>query len=280
MKFGFVTCVQLGLACIEEIYLAGGKLDLIITLPNDVAAKKSGRVYLDDFCRENQIELVKVRHVNDDESIRAIKEREIDWLFVIGWSQIAGQTALNQPARGVLGIHPTLLPEGRGRAPIPNAIIKNLKQTGVTLFKLDAGVDTGEILAQEILPIAPDETATTLYKRVDEAHRTIIRRVWRDLENDNLKFMKQDESKATIWAARKPEDGRISPEMKVAEVDRLVRAATRPYPGAFWDAGDKIVRIWSGKIGDAATEVETNAFRLILSDGVYDAIDFEFESHQ
>lgn len=280
MKFGFVTCVQLGLACIEEIYSAGGKLDLAITLHDDLAVKKSGRVYLDDFCRENQIDLVKVRHVNDAESVSAIKLHEIDWLFIIGWSQIAGQTVLEAPTRGVLGIHPTLLPEGRGRAPIPNAIIKNLKQTGVTLFKLDAGVDTGEILAQEILPIAPDETATTLYKRVDDAHRTIINRVWRDLENDNLKMIMQDESKATIWTARTPEDGRISPEMTAAEVDRLVRAVTRPYPGAFWDASDKIVRVWAGKIAAANTEVETNAFRIILSDGVYDAVDFEFEARE
>ncbi len=177
----------------------------------------------------------------------------------------------------MLGIHPTLLPEGRGRAPIPNAIIKGLTETGVTLFKLDAGVDTGEILAQEILPVAPDETAATLYKTVDEAHRTIIRRIWQDLEKDNIKMTVQDESKATIWAARKPADGQILPEMTVAEVDRLVRAVTRPYPGAFWDAGDKIVRVWAGKIAVANTEVETNAFRFILSDGVYDAVDFEYE---
>ena len=143
MKFGFVTCVELGLSCMEEIYAAGGELDLAITLHDDRAINKSGRVYLDDFCGARGIDLVKVRHINDSEAIEAIRSREIDWLFIIGWSQIAGPQVLAAPTHGVHGIHPTLLPEGRGRAPIPWAILKGLKETGVTLFKLDEGVDTG-----------------------------------------------------------------------------------------------------------------------------------------
>ncbi len=204
MKFGFVTCVQLGLACMEAIYAAGGELDLALTLTDDKAQSKSGRVFIDDFCAGHHIDLVKIRHINDEDAIKAIKDRGIDWLFIIGWSQIAGAEVLDAPNRGVLGIHPTLLPEGRGRAPIPNAILKGLTQTGVTLFKLDAGVDTGEILAQEILPIANDETATILYKRVNEAHKTIIHTVWPALVNDTLELRKQDESKATIWEGRTP----------------------------------------------------------------------------
>jgi methionyl-tRNA formyltransferase len=278
MKFGFVTCVQLGLACMEAIYAAGGKLDLALTLTDDKAPGKSGRVFIDDFCAGHGIELVKIRHINDEDAIKAIKDRGIDWLFIIGWSQIAGQEVLDAPKRGVLGIHPTLLPEGRGRAPIPNAILKGLTQTGVTLFKLDAGVDTGEILAQEILPIADDETATTLYKRVNEAHKTIIHNVWPALVNDTLELRKQDESKATIWEGRTPADGRITFGMTVEEVDRLVRAATRPYPGAFVKRADNsILRIWSGRISDIDHTIADRSELVELSDGVYEALDFEVE---
>jgi methionyl-tRNA formyltransferase len=279
MRFGFVTCVQLGLACMEEIYAAGGKLDLAITLHDELARKKSGRVYLDDFCATHSIDLVKIRHVNDEDSIQAIKARGIDWLFIIGWSQIAGQAVLDAPKKGVLGIHPTLLPEGRGRAPIPWAILKGLKQTGVTLFKLDSGVDTGEILAQEILPLAPDETATTLYSRVSEAHKAIIGNIWQSLVDDTLELRKQDESKVTIWETRTPEDGRITSDMTVAEVDRLVRATTHPYPGAFMKRsyGGDILRIWSGRISDIDHTIADRSELIELSDGVYEALDFERE---
>jgi Methionyl-tRNA formyltransferase len=259
----------------EEIYAAGGVLDLAITLHDDLAVSKSGRVYLDEFCGEHDIDLVKIRHINDAEAIEAVRSRGIDWLFIIGWSQIAGAEVLAAPTRGVLGIHPTLLPEGRGRAPIPWAILKGLKQTGVTLFKLDEGVDTGEIAAQEILPLAPDETATTLYKRVNDAHRTIIRDVWPELSADSITLRKQDETKASIWPGRTPEDGRITPDMTVEDVDRLVRATTRPYPGAFTEMDGKIVRIWKGMMVEENGNV---GFLLDLKDGKYVATEFQVES--
>lgn len=246
MKFGFVTCVQLGLACMEEIYRVGGKLDLVITLHDNLARKKSGRIYVDDFCSRHRIDVVKIRHVNDSVSVQAIREREIDWLFIIGWSQIVGPEVLQAPQRGCLGMHPTLLPQGRGRAAIPWAILKGLDKTGVTLFKLDEGVDTGPILAQEVISISPNETATRLYERVAQAHRTLISRIWRDLIADTIVLHPQDESQATEWPERKPEDGIILSVMDCVYVDRLVRAVTRPYPGAFIDDGCTRYIIWSG----------------------------------
>jgi methionyl-tRNA formyltransferase len=278
MNFGFATCVRLGLACMEEIYGVGGQLRLAITLYDELAQKKSGRVYLDTFCEVNDLDLVKIRHINDPETIAAIREREIDWLFIIGWSQIAGPAVLEAPTRGVLGIHPTLLPEGRGRAPIPWAILKGLSETGVTLFKLDAGVDTGEVLAQSVLPIAADETATSLYDRVNEEHRTIIRETWPRLVADTLELRKQDEARATVWEGRTPEDGRITGDMSVALAERLVRATTHPYPGAFFEMENgEVLRIWRGRIGDRHTGPEPGLRRIELSDGVYDAIDFEVD---
>jgi len=247
MKFGFVTCVQLGLACMEEIYRVGGSLDLVITLRDDLARKKSGRIYVDDFCVGHGIEVVKIRHINDPEAIAAIREYDIDWLFIIGWSQIAGKEVLEAPKCGCLGMHPTLLPKGRGRAAIPWAILKGLEQTGVTLFKLDEGVDTGPILAQEIIPIGHRETATSLYQKVALAHRTLIGRVWTDLVNDRLKLHPQDNTQATEWPGRKPEDGVILPHMTTVEVDRLVRAVTHPYPGAFVDIEGQRYVLWFGE---------------------------------
>ena len=73
MRFGFVTCVQLGLSCIEEIYRVGGRLDLVVTLKDDLARKKSGRVYVDDVCRTHRIDLVKIRRINDPDSLAALR---------------------------------------------------------------------------------------------------------------------------------------------------------------------------------------------------------------
>lgn len=232
MRFGFVTCVQLGLSCLEELQRLGARPDLLLTLQDDMARKKSGRVYLDEFAAASGAPLTKVRHINDDAARVAVAEAELDWLFIIGWSQIAGRDLLALPRHGCVGMHPTLLPAGRGRASIPWAIIKGLDETGVTMFVLDEGVDTGPIIAQEVIPLAPDETATTLYEKVDRAHITLMQQVWPLFEADSVRPEAQDESRATEWPGRRPEDGLIAPDLATEEVDRLVRALSPPYPGA------------------------------------------------
>lgn len=278
MRFGFVTCVQLGLTCMEEIEAVRGKLDLVLTLPDDQATAKSGRVWVDRFCARHGAQLVKVRNVNDPDAVRAIRRHRLDWLFLIGWSQIAGDDLLAAPKRGVLGMHPTLLPVGRGRASIPWAILKGLSETGVTMFQLNSGIDTGPIVRQLPIPLAADETACTLYAKVNEAHRSLIAQTWDDLCDDRVRPVPQDELRATEWPARRPEDGRIMSTMSVDEAERLVRAVTRPYPGAFYDNGQgTVVRIWSGRVGDLAEKPATGVVRIALVDGVYDATEWELE---
>lgn len=277
MRAGFVTCVQLGLSCMEEIYAAGGHLHLVLTLPDEKARKKSGRVYVDGFCRAHGIPLRKVGHVNDPEALDAILRHRIDWLFVIGWSQIAGAATLAAPTCGALGIHPTLLPEGRGRAAIPWAILKGLPQTGVTLFQLAPGVDSGPIGAQEVLTLARDETATTLYERVNAAHRTLIRKAWPALAAGTLTFTPQDETRASYWPGRVPADGRLLGTQTVLEAERLVRATTRPYPGAFLELGGKVLRVWAGSPAQEGKAPGAGTVRLRFSDGLYDATAYEWE---
>lgn len=233
MRFGFVTCVQLGLSCLEAIRGLGSEPDLLVTLRDDLAVQKSGRIWLDDFAATGGNKLLKVSNVNDEETRAAITRADLDWLFVIGWSQILREEILALPRHGCVGMHPTLLPTGRGRAPIPWAIIKGLKETGVTMFVLDAGVDTGHVVAQSALAIESGETAKTLYGKIDELHVSLIREAWPRFEAGLVEPAPQEEANATVWPARRPEDGELLESMTVDEIDRHVRALTEPYPGAW-----------------------------------------------
>ncbi|MEC1747894.1 formyltransferase family protein [Schinkia azotoformans] len=272
-RIAFATCVQLGLSCIEEIYRIGGNLDLLITLKDEKAKKKSGRIYLDDIAIQHGAPLLKIDNINDPDVLTALIEHKIDWLFIIGWSQIAKKEVLETPTYGCIGMHPTLLPVGRGRASIPWAIIKGLKETGVTMFKLDEGVDTGDIIGQGVITLDGNTTATELYRKVDEMHITLISRYWNDIVNNNITPTKQDEYKATEWPGRKPEDGEILNSMSMEEADRLVRAVTRPYPGAFYKEEGKTLRIWSAKV----EENYYNKNSIKLSDGYLISLDYEIE---
>jgi methionyl-tRNA formyltransferase len=275
MKFGFVTCVELGLSCMEAIYEVGGHLDLAITLPDDRATRKSGRVYLDDFCSRHNVPLIKSPNINDDIIIAAIKEFEIDWLFIIGWSQIALQDVLDAPLRGVLGMHPTLLPQGRGRAAIPWAIIKGLDKTGVTLFKLDGGIDTGDIIAQRVIPISPTTNASSLYSSVGIAHTELMRDVYPKLDKDGIQAFPQNHNLASEWPGRKPEDGRIDLTGSVHDAEKLVRAVTRPYPGAFFDTEDGKLIIWEAEMVSSTEERNSTDIYIDFYDGTLHCLSTE-----
>ena len=266
LRIGFVTCVQLGLSCMEEIDAAGGRLDAVLTLTDEMGRAKSGRVHVDAFCADRAIPLAKFRNVNEPASLDWLRQQDLDWLFIIGWSQIAHPGVLALLRRGAIGMHPTLLPEGRGRSAVPWAILKDLRVTGVSMFKLDAGVDTGPLLGQEEIRVEPRETATTLYGKVEQAHRTLIRRTWPLLVTDALQVVPQDHSRATVWPGRTPADGRLDLTMTVGCADRLVRAVTHPYPGAYFDEGSTRWRIWSAAPAiDLPTDAD--AMRLRFADG-------------
>ncbi len=274
MRFGFVTCVQLGLSCMEAIYEIGGTLDLAVTLPDDRAKAKAGRIYLDSFCARHRIPLVKSANVNDEAVVEAIGNAGIDWLFIIGWSQIARARLLAAPRLGVLGMHPTLLPEGRGRAAIPWAILKRLERTGVTLFKLDEGVDTGDLLDQVEIPLGPSTDATQLYAAVEAAHVALIKAAYPGLVAGTIRPRPQQEALASTWPGRRPEDGELRPDMTVAEAECLVRAVTRPYPGAFFVAEGGKTIVWKARIAgpDEACGAE---LCLPFSDGVLRCLEWE-----
>lgn len=276
-RIGFVTCVELGRACIEEVVEAGGRFSLLVTLEDRIARNKSGRARLDDLAQRYDMPLLKIRHINDAATVHALKAARLDWLFIIGWSQVASPDVLTSAGNGVLGMHPTLLPEGRGRASVPWAILKGLKQTGVTLFVLDEGVDTGPIVEQLQVPIGERETATSLYRRVAVAHRDLIRKVWPVLMNGNVKPSAQDDSAATVWPGRSPEDGEVRPEMSVEEVDRLVRATTRPYPGAFLERDGEVYTLWAGMPLKRESFPE-DGLVVHCADGKYIATDYELRN--
>ena len=269
MRFAFVTCVQIGLSCIEKIYESGHKLELVITLNDNNSTKKSGRVFLDNFCKNNNIQLLKVDNINEDICKKKITSLKIDWLFIIGWSQIAKLKILNSPKHGVIGAHPTLLPQGRGRASIPWAILKSLNYTGVSFFKLDENVDTGKIIYQKKIKIDKNENATSLYEKVVLTHMDIISEVIKNILKSKISYIEQIESKSSYWPGRSPKDGKINLKGSIMNAEKLIRATTRPYPGAYYiKNGNKII-IWSAKIlNDDEKLISNNSKILKFKDGL------------
>jgi methionyl-tRNA formyltransferase len=145
-------------------------------------------------------------------------------------------------------MHPTLLPRHRGRATIPWAILTGLARTGVTLFEIvDATADSGAIVGQAVLDISRDETATTLFARIADAHVELVRSIVPQIIERTAPRVQQDPSRASTWPKRTPGDGIIDWETRAPYLYDWVRAQTRPYPGAFTFLGDEKVIVWGAR---------------------------------
>jgi methionyl-tRNA formyltransferase len=245
MRAVWVTFDVVGRACLEASVEEGLEVAGVVTLPGPVDPDRSGQCSFDDVAARHGAPLVEAADVNADDVLDAVHAVEPDLIFVVGWSQLVGRRFIEIPPYGVFGMHPTLLPRHRGRAPVPWTILSGLAKTGVTLFEIvDETADSGAILAQLEVPVEPDDTATTLFDRLAEAHVELVRQVVPALLDGSAPRIPQDPRRASAWPKRTPADGIIDWETRAPYLYDWVRAQTRPYPGAFTYTEETKLVVW------------------------------------
>ncbi|HEX8419254.1 MAG TPA: formyltransferase family protein [Sphingomonas sp.] len=204
----------------------------LITLPLSLQHRHSDFVDLTELATAAGIDEICHAAVNSDEALRYVAARSPDYIFVIGSSQLCGQSFLDCAPDRVIGYHPAPLPRLRGRGVIPWTILLQEPVTAGTLFLIDAGVDSGPIVEQRFFHVLPDETAGSLYARHLVVLQAMLVRVLAGLAADAIEPIWQNERCATYAARRRPEDGEIDWNDCAASVWRTVRANGAPYPGA------------------------------------------------
>lgn len=248
LRVVFIGCVKEGKECLEEVLQLGCDVRAIITFNDEMARKTSGAVRFDDLAQRYRIPLHRVATTDSPEIVTLIQEIKPDIVFVIGWTRLIHEDILAIPKYGCIGMHASILPRYRGRAPINWALINNEKQTGNSAILLDRGVDTGKLLAQRSFAINMADTCKTLYDKVAVSGREMVREIVGHLTNGGLETIVQDESQATVMPRRTPEDGVINWNLGALELFNWVRALTRPYPGAFSFHHGKKLFIWEARI--------------------------------
>lgn len=220
----------------------------VFTLPLAKAGRHSDFVDLRPLASELGVPIVEADQINAPVVADAIRRLELDHLWVVGWSQIVRPELLRLPRRGCIGFHPAPVPELRGRAVIPWTILLGRRTTGTTLFWMDEGVDSGDILAQELFDVAPDETAASLVGKHAAALERMLERVVPELTAGVGPRRPQDHSRATYCARRTPADGLIDWSRGAREVWTLIRAVGDPYPGAFSFSQGRRLTVWSAEL--------------------------------
>jgi methionyl-tRNA formyltransferase len=150
--------------------------------------------------------------------------------------------------KGCVGIHASLLPKYRGGAPINWAIINGEKMSGVSLFYLGDGVDNGDIISKKRFPISDTDSCREVYDKATRASIEILKVTLPKLAAGTANRIPQNESEATCFPQRNPNDGRIDWRWRGRTIYNFIRAQTKPYPGAFTYLRDEKITIWQGQL--------------------------------
>lgn len=288
MRILVIAARVVGHRCLKAMLDADAGVCALLYLDDGKADKTVAHSGFDDLIAQHRLNARAFTTLKGEEGaahLQFAKGAMPDLGIVIGVSELVPDAMLALPPKGFIGMHPTMLPQGRGRAPIPWALIHDLKQTGVTLFYADAGADTGDILDQEAVPIFDTDTAPVLGSRTDVmAARLFVKNMIR-LADGTAPRIKQNADNVTVWPRRRPEDGLIDWRKSSRALYNWVRALTQPYPGAFTYYHGRKLFIWaasqaqtsrSGKPG-TVLGIEGGAVLVATGDGAIAIRQIQFE---
>jgi methionyl-tRNA formyltransferase len=179
-----------------------------------------------------ELPLMQPRRLSQGEAMQQLKDWDPELIVVAAFGQILKPAVLDLPPFGCINVHASLLPRWRGAAPIRAAILHGDQQTGVTIMKMDAGVDTGPILSQRSTPVLPEDTPPTLSERLAQLGAELLLETLPAYLTGELKPQPQDETQATYAPMLKKEDGRLDFSQPAEELSQRVRGL-KPWPGAF-----------------------------------------------
>jgi len=238
-----------------ETLLARHQLALVVTQP-DRPSGRGQQVHASPVKQRAAaagLPVLQPARLRDPEWPSRLAEAKAEVAVVVAFGQILPQAVLDAPTRGSINVHASLLPRYRGAGPIAWAIIRGETETGITTFKMDAGMDTGDILLQEATSIRPEETAGELAGRLAQIGAQVLARTLDAL--DALTPQRQDATAATLAPRLKKEDGWLRLDEPARALVNRVRGCN-PWPGAALMTPAGRLLIWRAAVAPATTTDE------------------------
>lgn len=194
-----------------------------------------------------QLPVLQPAKARDEKFISELRELKPDLIVVVAYGQILPQAILDLPKFGCVNVHTSLLPKYRGASPIQSAILNGETETGVTIMKMNAGLDTGEIISQAHAPILPEDNSQTLHDRLAQLGADLLVKTIPDYVAGKIVLKPQNNSEVTTTAKIKKEDGKIDWNEPAEKILNRLRAFT-PWPGIFTILNGQLLKIWRAEI--------------------------------
>ncbi len=243
---------------LEKLVEAGHEIVGVVTQPD----KPKGRgktmqpTPVKEAALKHGLQVYQPRRVREEAFQEILKELAPEVIVVVAFGQIIPDAILELPKYGCINVHASLLPKYRGAAPIQWAVIDGEKTAGVTIMKMDSGLDTGDMYAVAEIPLAADETGGSLFDRLSELGASLLADTLPKIASGELTPVPQPAESPNGYARMiTKEDGRIDWSRPAEELERRIRGVI-PWPGAFSRLNDKTLKIWKAEIleGDSGME--------------------------
>jgi methionyl-tRNA formyltransferase len=237
---------------LEKLIASGFQIDLVVTQPDRPKGRGLELVPspVKDSAQKQNLPLTQPDKIKNNDEFRAqLATLKPDAIIVVGYGRLIPQWMLDLPPLGNINLHASLLPKYRGAAPIQWAIANGETVTGVTTMRLDAGLDTGEILLQRESPIPPDDTSETLSPRLAALGADLVVETLHGLQRGSIHPRLQDSASATLAPVLKKEDGRIDFSSPAAEILNRIRGF-QPWPAAYTSFRGRNLHIWKAGPAD------------------------------
>ena len=189
--------------------------------------------------------------IRNEENVEILRQLKPDVIVVAAFGQIIPQAILDIPPFGCINVHASLLPAYRGAAPIQWAVLNGDSRSGVTTMRMNAGLDTGDMILKEEVELAPDETAGTLFDKLSGTGAALLIRTLEAIEAGTAVYEKQPEKSTTAYAAMfTKQDGKIDWTADAVFIERKIRAMD-PWPTAYTSLEGRQLKIWKAGLSQA-----------------------------
>ena len=253
MELIFLGTPSFAVPTLERILATGHRVLAVFTQPD--RAKGRGGQLAASPVREAALRLGLPVHqperVRRPEVVEQLRGMHPEAMVVVGYGQIIPQSIIDIPSRGIINVHASLLPKYRGAAPIQWAVANGETSTGVTTMRIDAGLDTGDVLLKWGTEIGPEESAIELGERLARAGADLLVETLQGIEAGTIQPQPQDNSQATLAPILKKEDGIIDWTWPAAKVFNRTRGFL-PWPGAYSFFRSQVFHVWKSRVAESA----------------------------
>ncbi|NUM88969.1 MAG: formyl transferase [Bdellovibrionales bacterium] len=258
MRAVLFGAVQFSGKCLERFLIGWPGLEVVGVVTKRESVFHSDFLNLEPIARAAKIPVhfSMGRAAEENDLVSWLDALSPDVIFVLGWSHLLSARVVKTAAAGCIGYHPAMLPRNRGRHPLIWTLVLGLREAGSTFFWLGSGVDNGDIINQRAVAVTDDDDAASLYSKVEAQALEQLNEFIPALISGQRSGVPQEPTQANEWRKRVPGDGEIDWRMSARSIRNLVRALTKPYPGATVRIGLNRFPVWRAEFSSLGSDTD------------------------